>query len=232
MATGAPGANGVWLYGEDDSEATFSTLLNKAGTTVNTQLGLDRDRITTLENLQTGGNKAGLVPIIPTSVNVTGGSGSISSTGRVSFSGTTSISINGCFNANYLNYFMVINLFTSAADQAINIRFRNAGNDFTASSYQTVYFETQAGSSTPTYTSVLNGNLSRAMRNSASGGASGELEVLAPNASIYTRALARHQDAQFYGQAGISYNTTQSFDGISLLATSAISGEIRVYGYR
>lgn len=49
MATGAPGTNGVWLYGEDDSEATFSTLLNKAGTTVNTQIGLDRARLTALE---------------------------------------------------------------------------------------------------------------------------------------------------------------------------------------
>lgn len=49
MATGSPGANGVWLYGEDDSEATFSALLNKAGSTVNTQLGLDRARLSALE---------------------------------------------------------------------------------------------------------------------------------------------------------------------------------------
>ena len=49
MATGAPGTNGVWLYGEDDSEATFSALLNKAGATVNTQLGLDRTRLGNLE---------------------------------------------------------------------------------------------------------------------------------------------------------------------------------------
>lgn len=29
MATGALDANGIWIYGEDDSEATFSALLNK-----------------------------------------------------------------------------------------------------------------------------------------------------------------------------------------------------------
>lgn len=49
MATGAPGSNGVWVYGEDDSEATFSALLNKAASTTNTQLGLDRARLDTLE---------------------------------------------------------------------------------------------------------------------------------------------------------------------------------------
>lgn len=49
MATGAPGTNGVWQYGEDDSEATFSALLNKAAATTNTQIGLDRARLTALE---------------------------------------------------------------------------------------------------------------------------------------------------------------------------------------
>lgn len=49
MATGAPGTNGVWQYGEDDSEATFSALLNKAAGTTNTQIGLDRARLTALE---------------------------------------------------------------------------------------------------------------------------------------------------------------------------------------
>lgn len=49
MATGAPGPNGVYQYGEDDSEATFSALLNKAASTTDTQLGLDRSRLTALE---------------------------------------------------------------------------------------------------------------------------------------------------------------------------------------
>lgn len=49
MATGAPGTNGVWQYGEDDSEATFSELLNLAAGTTDTQIGLDRARLTVLE---------------------------------------------------------------------------------------------------------------------------------------------------------------------------------------
>jgi hypothetical protein len=39
MATGALDANGVWQYGEDDSEATFSALLNKLGASTSTQVG-------------------------------------------------------------------------------------------------------------------------------------------------------------------------------------------------
>lgn len=38
MATGAPDSNGIWIYGEDDSEATFSALLNKLGTSASSAL--------------------------------------------------------------------------------------------------------------------------------------------------------------------------------------------------
>lgn len=39
MATGALDANGIWQYGEDDSETTFSALLNKLGASTSTQVG-------------------------------------------------------------------------------------------------------------------------------------------------------------------------------------------------
>lgn len=39
MATGALDANGIWIYGEDDSEATFSALLNKLGSSTSTEIG-------------------------------------------------------------------------------------------------------------------------------------------------------------------------------------------------
>lgn len=38
MATGALDTNGVWQYGEDDSETTFSALLNKLGGSVSSTL--------------------------------------------------------------------------------------------------------------------------------------------------------------------------------------------------
>lgn len=38
MATGALNAKGVWIYGEDDSETTFSALLNKLGNSISNTL--------------------------------------------------------------------------------------------------------------------------------------------------------------------------------------------------
>ena len=39
MATGALDPNGIWQYGEDDSEPTFSGLLNKLGGSVSARVG-------------------------------------------------------------------------------------------------------------------------------------------------------------------------------------------------
>lgn len=101
MATGAPGTNGVWQYGEDDSEATFSALLNKAASTTDTQIGADRTRLTALEARKL----SGLVPIIPTSVSINAGSSSFNSTtGEITFTGGTTLTINGIFSSAYANY--------------------------------------------------------------------------------------------------------------------------------
>jgi len=39
MATGALDANGIWQYGEDDSNTTFSALINRLGSSTSTQIG-------------------------------------------------------------------------------------------------------------------------------------------------------------------------------------------------
>lgn len=38
MATGALNAQGVWIYGEDDSNTTFSALLNRLGTSISSDM--------------------------------------------------------------------------------------------------------------------------------------------------------------------------------------------------
>lgn len=40
MATGSLDTNGIWKYGEDDSEATFSALLNKLASSTSTRVGI------------------------------------------------------------------------------------------------------------------------------------------------------------------------------------------------
>jgi hypothetical protein len=53
----------------------------------------------------------GLTQIIPTSVSVGSGSGTVSAGGAVTFSGATSISLNGAFTSTYQNYRLLIYIY-------------------------------------------------------------------------------------------------------------------------
>ena len=54
------------------------------------------------------GSRAGLAKIVPSSVAVGSGSGSFDANGAISFTGASSISINGCFSATYDVYKVLI----------------------------------------------------------------------------------------------------------------------------
>jgi hypothetical protein len=130
MATGAPGTNGVWQYGEDDSEATFSALLNKVASTTDTQIGTDRGRLTTLEARKL----SGLVPVVPTSVNLSSGSATISTDGQVTLSSgsTTYVRLNGVFTNAY-DYYVIHFEGIAPSAEWVNFQLSNSGVDNTSS---------------------------------------------------------------------------------------------------
>ena len=49
-------------------------------------------------------NQPGMKLVVPSSVAVGSGSGSVATQGTVTFSGASSVSINGCFSSTYDNY--------------------------------------------------------------------------------------------------------------------------------
>jgi len=52
MATGALDTNGIWQYGEDDSNTTFSALLNRLGSSTSTKVGSISTQISARKILQ------------------------------------------------------------------------------------------------------------------------------------------------------------------------------------
>lgn len=51
MATGALDANGIWQYGEDDNEPTFSGMLNKLGGSTSTAIGLLKSSVVQVKSV-------------------------------------------------------------------------------------------------------------------------------------------------------------------------------------
>jgi hypothetical protein len=77
---------------------------------------------------------AGLHMVTPTSVVVGSGTGSVSGQGAVTFTSVSSVSLNGCFSANYDNY-KIITTFVGTNNSAVNLRLRNAGTDLVGTGY-------------------------------------------------------------------------------------------------
>ncbi len=167
---------------------------------------------------------AGLTLLTPASIANTGGSGSISSTGAVSFTSASAISLNDVFSATYENYKIV---FTANGGDFNDFffRIRVAGADLTSSTYTTVT------STTTTTTSINIGGME-------SRGGVGYFDIFRPFATDYTHLIARGSSLRSTGKwdlwnnyAGAVNNAT-SYTGFTLYPTSStITGTIRVYGY-
>lgn len=181
----------------------------------------------------------GLVKVIPSSaVN-----GTVGATGTVTFSGASSVSLNGVFTSTYDHYRIVVSRLTSAANANINIRLRSGGTDESSGSnfykiqYQGVY------STGTTFAGGNNGttswdNILYFLNTSDNGDAYIDIELENPYVARTTAGLFRTYSYQadtttrVAKTGGMAHTAQVAYDGFSIIPTaSTITGTIRVYGY-
>lgn len=176
---------------------------------------------------------SGLVSMVPTSVAGTGVS--VAANGLVSFTGASTININGCFTSEFTNY--RINVFAvHSTSAAFNGLLRASGSDLTASEYQR---QTLTASST----TVSGGRTSNAASWAGISIASGtyeELDIILynPQATQLTVGMVLGMATSttgtptiITGQMAIQYDATTSADGISFVTTAGTAdGTIRISG--
>jgi hypothetical protein len=227
MATGAPGTNGVWQYGEDDSEATFSALLNKAASTTDSAIGLDRGRLTTLEARRI----AGLVPIIPTSVSSNAGTSSFSSTtGEISFNNCTSVNVNGIFSSTFNNYRILVDVQSTNQACEFFANLKNAGGTLSSGHIWRLVAVTGGSVSGQSATNQPGFNVGRSQ------GASGAFFVFditnAGNTRI-KKLTSQRMDTDFLGFLGGFNTSSTAYTDITVTANGSLAydGKMKVYGY-
>lgn len=176
----------------------------------------------------------GLVPVTPTSVVVSGGSASTSSSGEVTFTGVTSVALNGVFSSKFRNY-RIIYVVTGAFTQTQNYRFRTGGTDNSSASY---YFnEMYANAGTVGASGFNNGATGRVGYSEANYRSTHIMDVINPFATQPTEHIA------FFGKVVSpticmtigGFNATTSFDGINFYlgaGANGSTGTLMVYGYR
>lgn len=180
----------------------------------------------------------GLVKLVPTSaVN-----GTVSSSGTITFSAASSVSVNGCFSSTYVSYLMTINLTTNSAnDGDMLLRWRNAGTDSSAS-----YYTSYTGLNTLASPGVIN----KTQDPSITGHAIGKYDNATLNSQYITLDitnvfLSDYTTCVFTGfgstdvsnlfsyNGGGNHRVTQSYDGFTLAAENGnFTGTIKIYGLR
>ena len=192
--------------------------------------------------LSSSGNVAldsemGLTLITPTSISATGGSASISSTGAVSFTSASAISLNGVFSSTYSNYEILMN-YTNTTNQNLFLRLRNAGSDYSSSTYYSGMV------SIGTDSASVDGEISQA----ASSAYIGEVS---DSSSITKFTITSPFIAERKLFAGLTFrtrvsgptgklsnfggfvNNTSTYDGLTFIpASGTMTGTLSVYGYR
>lgn len=185
---------------------------------------------------------SGLVPIVPTSVSVGGGSATFNSvTGKITATtATTNLSINGLFTSTYQNYLIQVMLTGMPTD--VNLRLRVAGVDNSAGVYSNIlakaesgtgtisasvanettsFFPSVARTSATSYMSFSNIQMSNPFSSSFQTSAIIDLIQLGNSTPLATR---------WFG--GANLNVTTSYDGFSLLiASGSFTGNVQVFGY-
>ena len=179
----------------------------------------------------------GLTLVTPTSIANSGGSAS-SSNGTVTFTGVTSISLNGIFSSTYNNYQIMVAATGSGTVRA-NARLRSSGSDNTTSNYYSNF----SGLSTWASSVATAGNNSAATSMvlglvvNASTRSTSNMCVYDPNLAVATRTTELAIDGRvpdgtaYFG--GSVFNNTTVFDGMTFsVASGNMTGTIRVYGYK
>lgn len=172
---------------------------------------------------------AGLKLIVPTSVSGTGVS--VSSSGKVTFTSSTSISVNGVFSSTYDNYLIVVGGGTIATGaETLSIRFRVSGTDATGSNYAEQNLFASSGVSAGRGTSMDTGNVAgwwTPLRSAF------HLYVYGPALAQPTAwrsvTVTTDGNAAIRDHAG-THSLSTAYDGFTLRCPNAITSKLTVYG--
>ena len=202
--------------------------------------------VTNLSSYQLS-NGVGLAKVIPTSVAVGSGSGSVDSLGTVTFSGASSVSLNDVFSSTYDHYKIIVVAENSSATWQLLSRLRVSGSDNSSSNYYWSGFYQTFASATPALNTQGSNGLTTSFQIGQTANPAATLanqtiiEIANPFATAETtfnssgtvyESSPGVSSSNRYAYGGMTSVTT-SYTGFTIFPQSAnISGSVSVYGYK
>lgn len=185
------------------------------------------------------GSRAGLAQVRPSSVAVGSGSATVADSGLVTFTSSSSVSLNGCFSSTYTNYKVILIASSFSADNSVQMRMRASGAD---------------NSTTNSYTYACLGKTFNNIDSNSFGPNnawipfdpdSGTNDAYNLEFTFYNAFETKPTTMNYAGTAVINagtlvakwgsghHNQSTSYDGFSFIPSSGtFSGTLVVYGYK
>ena len=175
-------------------------------------------------------NPAGMDLITPTSV---AGTGVTLSGGQVSYSGSSTVSVNGCFTAAFENYRIVFYGTLVSGNETFKLRMRLSGTDDSSANYADQRMDAAATTiSGARQTAQTSGTCSYVQQN----GFWGSIDMFRPQlaaATFFTTVSGNTVAAPNLYQFAGAHNVSTAYDGLTVFpSASTITGTLRIYGYR
>lgn len=167
----------------------------------------------------------GMSGVAPTSIANTGGSASTTNN-TTTFTGVTSLSLNGVFSAAFRDYRVVLSVAASAGTPNLSLRYRAAGVDRTGAVYTySQNYGTGANNATA-QTSILHASTSTELNPVI-------WDVLSPflTADTHGAGLNQRNVSPTMFMMGHLQNEAVSVDGFTIYGAT-FTGTVSVYGYK
>jgi len=191
--------------------------------------------------LSSSGNVAldselGLSLITPTSIAVTGGSGSgsISSTGKISLTSATSVKVNGCFSNSYDNYKIIIaGTNTSTSISGCSMKFVKNTVESSSNYFYTYIYAGNTGGPSRTYAGSASQWSAGALGDYSSSIVYEIIEpfVSATRTNYFGNYVSVASNNNEMGIVNGFHTITDSYDGFSW-SGGTFTGSLSIYGYR
>jgi microcystin-dependent protein len=199
-------------------------------------------RLGALETANATTNKSAMVPVIPTGVSVTSGSGSYNSTtGVITFSAASTVNISGVFTADYDAYKVIFYPTSGSTSDYLYVRFRSGATTNATSNYYNGGMFIQGGTigvwndatTATTYSKVgyIYGSSDPTSSNFM-------FDFVNPYSSsaktIMNYSTSYSAASHTYATGSVAFNGSTSFDGFTIgnVTSGTIGGTIQVYGMR
>jgi hypothetical protein len=181
------------------------------------------------------GSRAGLAKIVPSSVAVGSGTGSASALGTVTFSGASSVSLDGVFNSTYDNYRVIFN-YTPSASAGTFFYFRNGSGNITTSNYFYKGSSLSSVSSGVTWTNDTFGrSATAAVIDFSNANRSSVILDISDAFSSSLNKVINIKNSDIYADAkswNAAFQSNASTTGFNFtMGSGTMTGTISVYGY-